>query len=572
MHWIDWTIIGLYLFWIIWDGLRMTKHSGELEGYFLASRSLPWWAVGLSVMATQLSAITMIGTTGQGYQSGMGLLQQYYALPIAMIILSVTLVPFFHNARVFTAYEYLEKRFDAKTRTFTALLFLLSRGMATGVVISAPAVVLAVMLGIDVTTTCLLIGLPTAVYTMFGGVQAVTWTDVKQMYIIVFGLVAAVVALMLGLPDNVGVSEALTLAGATGRLQVMDFSFDPNITYTFWSGTLGALFLFLSYFGTDQSQVQRYLTAKSVNAARESLLMSAYWKIPLQALVLIIGVFMFLFYVFTPPPMLFNPVHDRQVRESARGAEYQALEQRFSAAIDDRRKAAEAAAAVASRGDAVARALSQAAFLGADEQVKQVRGEAVALVREVSGDGSYNDVNYVFPTFVTTHLPVGLVGLLMAAIFAAAMSTISAELTALSTATVIDFYRRFGAGRTASDARLLNVSRIATGGWAVFASVVAIWAAELGSLIEVVNRFGSFFYGSILGVFILAIGWPRANGTGAFVGLLAGMGTVAYVASTTSIGFLWHNLIGAAAVFVVGIIVSVMTGGREPQAGDRGVR
>jgi len=572
MHWIDWTIIGLYLVWIIWDGLRMTKHSGELEGYFLASRSLPWWAVGLSVMATQLSAITMIGTTGQGYQSGMGLLQQYYALPIAMIILSVTLVPFFHNARVFTAYEYLEKRFDAKTRTFTALLFLLSRGMATGVVISAPAVVLAVMLGIDVTTTCLLIGLPTAVYTMFGGVQAVTWTDVKQMYIIVFGLLAAVVALMLGLPETVSVSDALTIAGATGRLQVMDFSFDPNITYTFWSGTIGALFLFLSYFGTDQSQVQRYLTAKSVNAARESLLMSAYWKIPLQALVLIIGVFMFLFYVFTPPPMLFNPVHDRQVRESARGAEYQALEQRFSAAIDERRKAAEAAAAVASRGDAVARAMSQAAFLGADEQVKKVRGEAVTLVREVSGDRTYNDVNYVFPTFVTTHLPVGLVGLLMAAIFAAAMSTISAELTSLSTATVIDFYRRFGAGRTASDARLLNVSRVATGAWAVFASVVAVWASELGSLIEVVNRFGSFFYGSILGVFILAIGWPRANGTGAFVGLLAGMGTVGYVASSTSVGFLWHNLIGAAAVFFVGIIVSVMTGGREPQADDRGVR
>jgi solute:Na+ symporter, SSS family len=572
MHWIDWTIIAVYLTWIIWDGLRMTKRSGELEGYFLASRSLPWWAVGLSVMATQLSAITMIGTTGQGYQSGMGLLQQYYALPIAMIILSVTLVPFFHNARVFTAYEYLEKRFDAKTRTFTALLFLLSRGMATGVVISAPAVVLSVMLGIDVTTTCLLIGLPTAVYTMFGGVQAVTWTDVKQMYIIVFGLMAAVVFLVLGLPETVSVSDALTIAGATGRLQVMDFSLDPNATYTFWSGTLGALFLFLSYFGTDQSQVQRYLTAKNVDAARESLLMSAYWKIPLQALVLIIGVFMFLFYVFTPPPMLFNPVHDRQVRESARGGEYQVLEQRFGAAIDQRRKAAEAAASMASGGDAVARAMSQAAFLGADQQVKQVRSEAVTLVREVSGDRTYNDVNYVFPTFVTTHLPIGLVGLLMAAIFAAAMSTISAELTSLSTATVIDFYRRFGAGRTASDARLLNVSRMATGAWAVFASVVAVWASELGSLIEVVNRFGSFFYGSILGVFILAIGWPRANGTGAFVGLLAGMGTVGYVASATSVGFLWHNLIGAAAVFAVGVVVSVMTGGREPQAGDRGVR
>ena len=511
MHWIDWTIIGVYLVWIIWDGLRMTKHSGELEGYFLASRSLPWWAVGLSVMATQLSAITMIGTTGQGYQSGMALLQQYYALPIAMIILSVTLVPFFHNARVFTAYEYLEKRFDAKTRTFTALLFLLSRGMATGAVISAPAVVLSVMMGISVTTTCLAIGLPTAVYTMFGGVQAVTWTDVKQMYLIVFGLLAAVIALMLGLPENVSVTDALTLAGATGRLQVMNFSFDPNVTYTFWSGTLGALFLFLSYFGTDQSQVQRYLTAKSVDEARTSLLMSAYWKIPLQALVLIIGVFMFLFYVFTPPPMLFNPVHDQQVRQSARSAEYVALEQKFNSSIENRRKAAEAAAAMVKGGDAVARAMSETAFLAADEQVKQVRGEAVTLVREVSGDSSYNDVNYVFPTFVLTHLPVGLVGLLIAAIFAAAMSTISAELASLSTATVIDFYRRFGSGKTASDSKLLNMSRLATGAWSVFASVVAIWASELGSLIEVVNRFGSFFYGSILGVFILAIGWPRVE-------------------------------------------------------------
>jgi Na+(H+)/acetate symporter ActP len=297
-------------------------------------------------------------------------------------------------------------------------------------------------------------------------------------------------------------------------------------------------------------------------------MMSAYWKIPLQALVLIVGILMFVFYIFTPPPMLFNPVHDRQVRESARGAEYLALEQRFAETIDRRRLAAEAAAAMERGGDAGARAMSQAAFLSADEQVKQVRTEAVDLVREVSGDRSYNDVNYVFPTFVMTHLPIGLVGLLMAAIFAAAMSTISAELASLSTATVIDFYRRFGAGKVADDRQLLVVSRLATGAWAVFASFVAIWAVELGSLIEVVNRFGSFFYGSILGVFLLAIGWPRANGTGAFVGLLAGMATVGYVATTSSISFLWHNLIGAAAVFVVGVIVSALTGGRpSPAAG-----
>ncbi|MDH4064640.1 MAG: sodium:solute symporter, partial [Acidobacteriota bacterium] len=453
---------------------------------------------------------------------------------------------------------------DSKTRSFTALLFLFSRGSALGAVIAAPAVVLSVTLGVDVTTTCLLIALPTAVYTMFGGVQAVTWTDVKQMYLIVFGLLAAVVALVMGLPDSVGLSEALTIAGATGRLQTMDFSLDPTKSYTFWSGTLGALFLFLSYFGTDQSQVQRFLTARSVDAARDSLLMSAYWKIPLQGLVLIIGVLMFVFYLFTPPPMLFNPVHDQAVRESARAGDYLALERRFGETLESRRKAAEAAAAMDRGGDAVARALSQTAFLTADAQVRQVRTEAVDLVREVSGDRTYNDVNYVFPTFVMTHLPIGLIGLLMAAIFAAAMSTISAELAALSTATVIDFYRRFGSGRSASDRKLLIVSRLATGGWAVFASVVAVWAVELGSLIEVVNRFGSFFYGSILGVFLLAIGWSRANGTGAFVGLLVGMATVGYVATSTPIAFLWQNLIGAAVVFATGVVVSAFTGGRPP--------
>ena len=556
---IDWTIIAVYLVWVIWDGIRLSKHTNEIEGYFLASRSLPWWAVGLSVMATQLSAITMIGTTGQGYAVGMGLLQQYYALPIAMIILAVTFVPFFHNARIFTAYEYLEKRFDAKTRSFTALLFLFSRGMATGAVISAPAVVLSVMIGLDVTTTCLLLALPTAVYTMFGGVQAVAWTDVKQMYLIVFGLAAACIALMLGLPDNVSVGEALQIAGTTGRLQVFDFSTDPSVRYTFWTGTIGALFLFLSYFGTDQSQVQRYLTAKSIDDARTSLFMSAYWKIPLQALVMIIGVFMFLFYLFTPPPMLFNRAHDQQVRDSARAGEYASLEQKFGEAVAARKLAAEQLAEAQRSGAAAVKAARSAAFNAEEQRVTGLRIEAVSLVKDVTGDSSYNDINYVFPTFIVTHLPVGLIGLLMAAIFAAAMSTVSGELSALSTSTVIDFYRRW-VRDDGDQAHLLWVSKLATLFWALFASVVAIWASELGSLIEVVNRFGSFFYGSILGVFLLAIGWQRANSTGAFVGLLAGMVVVAWVTINTSIAFLWHNLIGAVVVFVVGMVVSELTG------------
>jgi Na+/proline symporter len=485
----------------------------------------------------------------------MRFLQFYYALPLAMIVLSMTLVPFFHRAKVYTAYEYLEQRFDAKTRAFTSLLFLLSRSMSLGVVISAPAVVLSVVLGISVTNTVLLTALPTAVYTMFGGVQAVTWTDVKQMVLIVFALVATVFVLVWSLPSEVSIGQALHVAGAAGRLQTFDFSFDLTNQYTFWSGTIAALFLFCSYFGTDQSQVQRYLGARSIDAARESLLMSAYWKIPLQALVLLVGVFVFLFYLFFPAPMLFNRSHDESIRSGARAGEYLALEDRYGAAAEARRDAAFALAAAQESDDAAAIADATEAFRVHEAEVRQVRADAVGFVRKTTGDNTYSDVNFVFPTFVTTHLPIGLVGLLIAAIFAAAMSTISAELASLSTATVIDFYRRFGR-RDASDRHYLLVSRLATGFWGLFASVVAIWAAELGSLIEVVNRFGSFFYGSILGVFILAVAVPRATANGAFVGLLAGMASVAWAASATNVAFLWHNVIGAVAVVIVGSVVS----------------
>jgi solute:Na+ symporter, SSS family len=558
MHTLDWIIIVVYLVWIVYDGVRLTKNSKELEGYFLASRSLPWWAIGLSVMATQLSAITMIGTTGQAFDTGMRFLQFYYALPLAMIILAVTLVPFFHRARVYTAYEYLERRFDAKTRVLTSFLFLMSRGMSCGVIISAPAVVLSVVLGLDITVTCLVIGLPTAVYTMFGGVQAVAWTDVKQMVLIVFGLLAAFTALVLGLPDTVSLGEALHVAGATGRLQTFNFELSLTETYTFWSGTIAALFLFLAYFGTDQSQVQRYLTARSINEARTSLFMSAYWKIPLQALVLLVGVFMFLFYLFTPPPMVFNPVQEERMRTGERAADYAALEQRFAAAHDARRQAALALVAAERAADEAAQAAAADAFRAREAEVRDVRRDAGALVRETTGNRAFTDVNFVFPTFVLTQLPVGLVGLIIAAIFAAAMSSISSELAALSTATIIDFYRRF-LKTEATDAHYLRVSKVATGFWGLFAVTVAIYAAQLGSLIEVVNRFGSFFYGSILGVFVLAIGTRVANGTGATVGLIAGMSAVALVNAFTNVAFLWLNIVGVTVVFAVGLLVSLAT-------------
>ncbi len=555
MHFIDWFIIVSYLAWIIYDGLKRTKAADEIEGYFLAKRSMPWWAAGLSVMATQLSAITMVSTTGQGYSDGLRFVQFYFALPIAMVILSITLVPFFYRARVFTAYEYLERRFDPATRALASLLFLVSRGLQVGVIIAAPAVILSIMLGWDFTLTALAIGAPTALYTMFGGVQAVTWTDVKQMVVIVAGLIAAVAALILGLPDQVSLHDALQVAGATGRLQSMDFTFDLNQTYTFWSGMIGGLFLMLGYFGCDQSQVQRYLTARSLKDARKSLLVSAFAKIPLQALILLTGVLVFVFYVFHEPPMLFNPVHEARVGASGRAAEYAGLEQEFHRAFDARRVAADAVVTAHDSGNEAQLRLAESGFNARNDDIQAVRARAETLVKQVAGDERYTDVNYVFPSFVLDELPIGLVGLIIAAIFAAAMSSISAELNSLSTATVIDFYRRY-VRRSSSDAHYLLVSKIVTGVWGAFAIVVALYAVNLGSLIEVVNRFGSFFYGSLLGVFVLAVGVPWANARGAFWGMIGGMAAVIAVAATTSISFLWLNAVGALAVCLIGMAVS----------------
>ena len=554
MHPLDWLIVIGYLVWILYDGIRRAKDTHAVEGYFLASRSLPWWAVGLSVMATQMSAITLVSTTGQGYADGVRFVQLYFGLPVAMIILSVTLVPFFYRARVFTAYEYLEQRFDAKTRALASLLFLVSRGLSAGVIIAAPAVILSIILGWNLPFTILAIGVPTTAYTMFGGVQAVTWADVKQMVVILLGVTAAIVALIAGLPSGVDLEPALHIAGATGRLQAVDLKFDLNETYTLWSGLIGGLFLMLGYFGCDQSQVQRYLTAESVDAGRRSLMMSAFAKIPLQMLILLMGVLVFVFYLFNEPPMLFNDQHDERMRAS-RGGEYSALKTEFEEAVEVRRRAAAAVVTARKAGNTVEVHRATETFVERDIQVSGVRDRAVALAKEVSGDETYTDVNYVFPTFVVTHLPVGLVGLLIAAIFAAAMSSVAAELNSLSTASVIDFYRRHYR-KDASDRHYLRVSKVATGFWGLFASITALYAANLGSLIEVVNRFGSFFYGSLLGVFILAIGVSRATPAGAFWGLVGGMATVFTVASTTSISYLWLNLVGAAAVFLVGVFIS----------------
>ena len=546
----DWLVVVVYLVWIVYDGLRRSKGTDKVDGYFLANRSLPWWAVGLSVMATQMSAVTIVGTTGQAYLTGLRFIQFYLGLPLAMIILSLTVVPFFTRAKVYTAYEYLERRFDVRTRSLASFLFLMGRASALGVTLAAPAVVMSTILGWSLPVTVFAICVPMIFYTTIGGVQAVAWTDVKQMFIVVFGMSAAVVILLMGIFQHATFTQALHLAGATGRLQAIDFRFDLRETYTFWSGMIGGLFLMLSYFGCDQSQVQRYLTAKSIDEARQSLMMSAFVKIPLQLLILTTGVLVFVFYLFQAPPMLFNRAYDARVARSAQAPAYAALQKNFDAEI-------------ATRGAAAGRS-DRTAFLESDARVKDIRAKAVGVVKEATGDERYNDVNYVFPTFITTQMPVGLVGLMIAAIFAAAMSASGGELNALATATVIDFYRRHFVTK-ATDAHYLMVSKAATMGWGLFACVVAMYAANQGSLIEVVNRYGSFFYGSLLGVFVLAIMTKRATARGAFYGLITGMVVVLIVAFTTPIAFLWHNLIGTVVVVVAGMAISMFESPASPR-------
>ena len=562
MHPLNWIVVAGYLAYVVVDGVRRAKGTGKIEGYFLANRSLPWWAVGLSVMATQLSAVTMIGTTGQGATDGLRFVQIYFGLPLAMVILGATLVPLLRGAGVYTAYEYLEQRFGPATRSLTAFLFLLSRGAACGTIIAAPGVVFSAVFGWPLEWCVALIGVPTVAYTMLGGIQAVTWADVKQMVLIVAALAAVVVVLLAKMP--VSPDDALRLAGAAGRLKVFDLSFTLTERYTLWSGLIGGTFLMLSYFGTDQSQVQRYLAAKSVGAARTSLLMSAYWKIPLQALVLLVGVLVFVHYQFQPQqPLLYNPAHEEVVVHE-RGTEYEALQGRF----DDALAAREAAARTAAAADGTDGTQAMEAFLAREATVQEIRAEALGLAEQVTGQPS-NDVNYVIPRFVLSELPLGLAGLFVAAVIAAAMSSISSELNSLSTTSVVDFYRRWFRPR-ADDAHYLAVSKWTTLFWGAFACVVATFIADLGSLIEVVNRVGSLFYGSILGVFLLAM-IPWARGVGAFMGLLAGMGAVAATAwLAPDVAYLWHNVIGAATVLAVGVVLASRRGRPTKSTGSSG--
>jgi SSS family solute:Na+ symporter len=555
---LDWTVLAVYLVGIVAFGVWAGRGNKVMDDFFLAGRKMRWWAVGLSVMATQISAITFVGTTGQAYTDGMRFLVVYFGLPFAMVILCVTLVPFFYRARVFTAYEYLERRFDARTRTLTSFLFLLSRGMAVGVTLYAPSLVLSVIMGWRESTTILVMGGSTIAYVFYGGNKSVIWTDVAQMAIIWIGIFLCFGVAITQLPAGFSFRDALALAQTTGRLRVMDPSPSLSAPYTLWSGLVGGLFLMLAYFGCDQSQVQRYLSGASLTQSRLSLLFNAFLKVPMQFLILLTGVLVFVFYHFHPPPLLWNATQMRRLEERAAPEELAGMRARFEAAHAARRQAAEAFARSRDGGDATS-------YLAAESALQAVRGDAVRAIEGINGGARYNDTNYIFPTYIVTYLRGGLAGLVIAVIFAAAMSTLAGEFNSLATATMIDFYKRY-LSPSAAPAQDLLLSRMFTLFWGAFACVIALQAGRLGSAIEVVNRFGSYFYGSILGVFALAVLTPRASAAGAFYGLLTGMAAVALVSRLTPVHFLWYNVVGAVVVFAVGLALTAVAGGRARHA------
>ncbi|HSM06777.1 MAG TPA: sodium:solute symporter [Longimicrobiales bacterium] len=556
---IDWGVFAVYFGGVIWFAWLQSRKNVGVEGYFLANRRLPWAAVGLSVMATQASAITFIGTTGQAFDEGMEFIQIYLPQPLVMVLLCVLFVPFFYRAKVYTAYEYLENRFDAKTRSLTAFLFLVSRGLAAGLVLYAPAIVLSVIMGWDETVTILIMAAVTIAYTLMGGITAVIWTDVIQMLMMFVGIAVALFILFTTLPSGVGVGDVAYIGGIQEMWTSIDWSWDPSNRYTIWSGMIGGFFLALAYFGTDQSQVQRYLTASSLKQSRLSLIFNAFVKVPMQFFILSIGVLLFVFYHFEQPPLVFNNAEVAVVMESDRADDYRALETEQTRIHGERRAATLSLLDAREAEDQARISELQTAIAGQDEVLVELRQQAKAIVSEVRGASS-NDVNYVFPSYIIEYIPVGILGLLIAVIFAAAMSSLDSELTALSSATVIDFYKRwFNAGAT--DAHYLMVSKISTFIWGLMACIVALYAGQLGSLIEAVNQVGSYFYGSLLGVFLLAFLVRSANGHGAFWGLVAGMGSVFGLSLITDIAYLWFNVIGTVVVMVVGIAVSRVTGG-----------
>jgi len=549
---LDWTLLIFTLLFIIVYGVYKNHKDQNIDGYLLGNQSLPWYHVGLSVMATQASAITFLSTTAQGFDDGMRFVQFYFGLPLAMIVLCVTFIPIFHRLKVYTAYEYLEKRFDGKVRVFTAFLFLIQRGLSTGISIYAPSIILSTIFGWDIFWTNILMGGMVLTYTVVGGTKAISYTHLQQMIVITVAMVLAGVIVVMMLPENIGLVKALKIAGKANHTEVISFDFNPKDRYNLWSGLIGGFFLQLSYFGTDQSQVGRYLTGESITQSRLGLVMNGLLKIPMQFLILLVGVLVFVFYQFNSSPVFFNKIETDKLRTSQYAPKFVAIEKQYNEVLEKRRQLLISSENLDNQQLEVYKNSLQAS----DSVAKSLKGQVIDIIKKNNPSASTNDRDFVFLRFVLDHLPHGLIGLLIAVIFAASMGSIASAYNSLAATSVVDVYRKFSKN-VLSERAELNASKVSTVIWGLFCIFVAQYANKLGNMIEVVNVLGSLFYGIILGVFLVAFYFKNIGGTATFwaavisQAIILGIGIPQVILKAEWIAYLWFNPIGC--FLVIGI-------------------
>jgi len=562
LHWLDWTVLSGTLLFIVIYGVIKSRGSKNIEGYLLGDKSMKWGTIGLSVMATQASAITFLSTPGQAYESGMGFVQNYFGMPFALIIVSAVFIPIYYKLKVFTAYEYLEKRFDIKTRLLGAFLFLMQRGLGAGITIYAPAIIMSSLLGWNLQWTIIVVGVLVVIYTVSGGSKAVSLTQKYQMAVIMAGMFTAFFIIIFSFPDSVTFPDAIKVAGKMGKLEVLDFSFDFSKRYTIWSGIFGGIFLSLSYFGTDQSQVQRYLTGKNAGESRMGLMFNAVLKIPMQFFILFVGVMVFIFYQFEKPPVYFKTVETNALLKTEYAEDFRDLDAKYTEVFDHKQEEIRSLVEVLNQGDEEAIEAVKNRVLVLDQEGKDIREDVKGLLAKSDPDFQPKDSDYVFLTFIINWLPKGIIGLLLAVILSAAMSSTSSELNALGSTTTIDFYKRIFK-RDGSDEHYLISSRILTALWGVIAILFALFAQLLENLIEAVNIVGSLAYGTILGIFLTAFFVKSVKGNAVFVAAIVAeiFVLVVHFMNTTgiiTIGYLWYNPIGCLLVIFLSYPIQKM--------------
>ena len=555
MSTIDWIVLSSFLLFVVTYGVWKTRGKKDIKDYLLANKSTPWYTVTLSIMATQASAITFLSTPGLAYVDGMRFVQFYIGLPIAMVILSIIAVPLFHKLNVYTAYEYLEQRFDLKNRALGSILFLTHRGLAAGFTIFAPSLIISVLLGWDISITIFIIGIMVIIYTAAGGSDAVNKTHLLQMLIITIGMFSTIFMIFHLLPQDISFLDAAHVAGKMGKLNAITFSFDWKDRYNFWSGLIGGTFLALSYFGTDQSQVQRYLSGKSIAQSRMGLLANGIVKIPMQFIILFIGAMVFVFYQFVAPPLFFNSVETNNIKTGSYSEEYHNLEMEFDRLhIDKEIYIREMLAAIKTDNELeIDYTVKKLQSSRASELMIQER--AKKLIQEANPGADTNDTNFIFLSFVINFLPIGLIGLVLAAIISASMSSTSAELNALASTSVVDIYKRI-LKKNASERHYLIASKLATIFWGIYAIVFALFANRLGSLIEAVNILGSLFYGTILGIFLVAFYLKNIRGNATFIAAVIAELSVIACSVFTEIPYLWFNVIGCVILIILAVLIN----------------